>query len=221
MSDHQPDIFIGIPTLDGKLHSECLIGVLEAWGKYPCRIEIERGSFLPKERDTLLAHFLADPSCGYMLCVDSDIEWHAKDLEKLLALNKPFTAGYYRQKFEGGALCVSGPMSRIDDFSTHRARTYQRVGAGFILLTREAAQAMWDHYLKTDSYEDRGETLVGLWQTCGISDWTGPDGVVKRVAEGEDFAFCRRWRQMGGEIYVHADVLLGHVGPKIWRPGER
>ena len=28
----------------------------------------------------------------------------------------------------------------------------------------------------------------------------------------EDYAFCRRWQQMGGKIYADCMTVLGHVG---------
>jgi len=29
----------------------------------------------------------------------------------------------------------------------------------------------------------------------------------------EDFAFCKRWTDMGGEIWADLNSRLGHVGP--------
>ena len=34
---------------------------------------------------------------------------------------------------------------------------------------------------------------------------------------GEDFAWCRRWHNMGGEIWVYPDINFGHRGGKTWR----
>jgi hypothetical protein len=28
----------------------------------------------------------------------------------------------------------------------------------------------------------------------------------------EDYAFCRRWQQMGGKIYADVQATMGHVG---------
>ena len=37
------------------------------------------------------------------------------------------------------------------------------------------------------------------------------DPVSKRYLS-EDYAFCRRWQQMGGEIYIDITATLGHIG---------
>jgi hypothetical protein len=33
----------------------------------------------------------------------------------------------------------------------------------------------------------------------------------------EDFAFCRRWTDIGGEIWADLDSRLDHVGPSVFR----
>jgi hypothetical protein len=35
---------------------------------------------------------------------------------------------------------------------------------------------------------------------------------VNRRYLSEDYAFCRRWQQMGGKIYADVTTVLGHVG---------
>ena len=37
------------------------------------------------------------------------------------------------------------------------------------------------------------------------------DPVSKRYLS-EDYAFCRRWQQLGGKIHAHINTTLGHVG---------
>ncbi len=64
-----------------------------------------------------------------------------------------------------------------------------------------------------ETYLFDDQSFVGLWQTSGSSDLDG-----KVVAEGEDYAFCRRWRALGGTITTRRDVLLGHVGTQTYRP---
>jgi hypothetical protein len=35
---------------------------------------------------------------------------------------------------------------------------------------------------------------------------------------GEDVAFCRRWRAIGGKIWLHAGVILKHIGDHVYVP---
>ena len=33
---------------------------------------------------------------------------------------------------------------------------------------------------------------------------------------GEDYVFCRKWTEMGGDIWVDPELTLGHCGPKTY-----
>jgi hypothetical protein len=33
---------------------------------------------------------------------------------------------------------------------------------------------------------------------------------------GEDFVFCKKFRDIGGKIYVDPDIKLGHIGQKVY-----
>lgn len=49
-----------------------------------------------------------------------------------------------------------------------------------------------------------------LDEYCAIFDcMIDPD---TRRYLSEDYAFCRRWQQMGGKIYADVTAILGHVG---------
>lgn len=207
-----PVIHIGIPLHDGRIHEQCMRGVLEAWNCWPCTLTTVVGSFLPRSRDRIIAEFLDDATATHLLCVDSDMEWHASDLEKLLALETPFTFGGYVGKRPGAPMMASRHVgSRHCDGVT--VDEYERCGAGFVLLRRPVVLEMVGAYQETDSYVDSdGRYLVGLWQTSGRVELDG-----RTVGEGEDYAFCRRWRSLGGRIFTRPDVRLGHVGSATWR----
>jgi hypothetical protein len=34
---------------------------------------------------------------------------------------------------------------------------------------------------------------------------------------GEDYSFCKRWRDMGGRVWVDPTISMGHLGTKIWK----
>jgi hypothetical protein len=34
---------------------------------------------------------------------------------------------------------------------------------------------------------------------------------------GEDYSFCKRWRDMGGQVWVDPSISMGHLGTKIWK----
>lgn len=205
-------VHVGIPSHDGKVHVECMLGVLDAWSTHISNLNVVRGSFLPRSRDRIVSDFLADlASPTHLLCVDADIEWRRADLERLLELRVEFAFGMYVGKDGAGVTMMTSPVEV--ELSGHRVWEVDRCGAGFVLLTRSAVERMAQHYGASDTYRDgQGRHHVGLWQTDGRVE---RDGVM--VAEGEDFAFCRRWRALGGRILTRPDVRLGHVGQHVYR----
>jgi hypothetical protein len=84
-----------------------------------------------------------------------------------------------------------------------------RIPIGFSLIQRGMLEKMVDHYGDALSYEKTslaGEKLV----TPGLFMMT----LKNRVLVDEDYAFCDRWREMGGRLhlYVGPGAPLGHVG---------
>jgi len=83
------------------------------------------------------------------------------------------------------------------------------VPAGFMRVTRAMLEKMIDAYPQTEFYvESMADTKVyGLFE-----DWR--DGNLKY---GEDYSFCRRWREIGGQVWVNPEIKMGHVGFKTFQ----
>ncbi len=210
----QPVICIAIPTRDGVIHVECMAGILQSMARWPCTVSHAQGGVAPHNRDLMTAGFIRERGTTHLLCVDSDVEWSADDLAKLLELDVDFAFGSYTTKRIGGPF-----LRKLQVGSSHRADGYsieewERCAAGFVLLKREAVQRMWDAGAdgELDYVDGNGNELVALWQTPGLVLRDG-----KRVQETDDYAFCRRWRDIGGRIFTRSDVQLGHVGHHVYR----
>jgi len=199
-----PTIFVAIPSIDGKVHMECAAGCMQALIELPgsIRVDGERGSFLPRNRDILTKRFL-DSGCSHMLCLDSDIGWRAKDLQKLLAADKWFVSGVYCKKTEEREI----PAEFSGQTDGDLARCVY-VPGGFLLIARQAIVAMADHY-SSMMYETYQGRVTALWASL-----YEPGGSY----DGEDVAFCRRWTAIGGEIWMHMGVVLKHLGAQVFLP---
>ncbi|GAN68466.1 hypothetical protein [Acetobacter orleanensis] len=97
-------------------------------------------------------------------------------------------------------------------------------GAGFMLITREAIQRMSAFYPETrynrievptqsldaalgrpaEHPDDGGGAPHALFD-CTIDEETG-------AYMSEDFTFCKRWRAMGGEVWLDTSLVLSHSG---------
>lgn len=207
-------VHVGIPTLDGKPHQECVLGLLSAWTLLISGISFVRGPLIGRGRDIITAEFL-EGNATHVLYIDSDMDWRRLDLEQLLELEVPFAFGQYVQKSEARKFNHRGSGKVVRLPSGYEAREYDRCGGGFVLCTRACIQEMIVTYEPELGYSDpaSGRALAGLWWQAGYTE--GPDG--ERVVETEDYAFCRRWRDLGGSIYTRESVQLGHVGSKVYR----
>ena len=47
----------------------------------------------------------------------------------------------------------------------------------------------------------------------------GPDG--GGILWSEDYGFCNRWRELGGEVWCDPEIQLGHIGTKIYQGDVR
>lgn len=201
-----PTVCIVIPTHDGRVHCQTMAGCLQAVIELPGRVRVEKagGSFLPILRDRLTRTFL-DSEASYMLCLDSDIGWASSDLVKLLETEKDMVSGVYTKKqkdreipakqLKGGA--VEGPLLECE-----------YVPGGFLLVSRAAVERMVGAYRDLEYRADVGR-LWGLWYPSFDRE-TGYDG--------EDVAFVRRWRKLGGKVWLHTGVVLSHWGEQCYLP---
>jgi hypothetical protein len=79
---------------------------------------------------------------------------------------------------------------------------------GFMLIKRDVFTKMHERYpelLCNNDHQNRDLDQYYAVFDCMI------DPESKRYLS-EDYAFCRRWQQMGGQIFADCMTVLGHVG---------
>lgn len=183
--------YIATPTHDARVHGVYMQGVLSASHSFPgCDWAICNGTGLMRQRDILVAGFLAG-QCSHLLFVDSDQAWSAADAQKLYETGEDFVGGTYCRKSPARALTAHLLPERKGELiaATH-------VGTGFLLVSRQAVERMIAAYA-ADTYESGGKTYTSLF--------------LQAIDEGtEDLAFCRRWRDIGGKVWMHTGVVLPH-----------
>ena len=88
-------------------------------------------------------------------------------------------------------------------------------GTGFLMIRRGALEAMCARHpelqYKRDHAADDG--AAGDKRFALFESMIADDGTYL----SEDFAFCKRWTDMGGEIWADLRSTLSHVGPMIVR----
>ena len=87
-------------------------------------------------------------------------------------------------------------------------------GTGFLMIRREAVERMCAHYPQLKFKRDHSlDASTASDNRYALFD-TMVDGGGTYLSE--DFAFCKRWTDMGGEIWADLDSKLQHVGPQTF-----
>jgi hypothetical protein len=84
-------------------------------------------------------------------------------------------------------------------------------GTGFLMIRRAALERMCANYPQLRYVRDHStDAAVSSGNRYALFDCViAEDGTYL----SEDFAFCKRWTDMGGEIWADLNSKLTHIGP--------
>jgi glycosyltransferase involved in cell wall biosynthesis len=155
--------------------------------------------YVSHARATMLRKAL-DDKADVIVFIDHDLSWDAEDLLTLINTMGNVVAGTYRFKHEPveymGALLpdIHGqPQERADG-----ALRGHSAPAGFLKITKEAVNKFIGAYPEL-CYSDKFAPSVDLFN----------HGAHEGIWYGEDYSFCRRYREIG-EIVIVPDLNLNH-----------
>jgi len=163
-------------------------------------------SLVTRARNNLMAKMMSNPAATHFMFIDADIRFQPDSILQMLACDKEVIGGLYPKK----ALPVNyvinlKPETKIqgDIF------TVDTTGTGFLLFKRSVYEAMIAKFPETKYVDDVGlgkqfEPMMYSIFDCKIDE--------RGHYLSEDWLFCRRWQELGGEIWAHSKVLLNHVG---------
>lgn len=190
-------------------------------------------ALVSRARSTLVATFMDAPEATHLLFVDADISFEPEQVKRLLDADRDFTAALYPLKLvdwsrlpqrcvEGealeaaglsyvGSLCQGDELRMDNGFATARY-----AGGGFQLVRRAVFERMFAAYpelrfASTHCWPPQpgSDNLYALFESM-----IDPDN---GAYVSEDYAFCRRWRATGGEIWLDMESRLTHTGPQSFQ----
>jgi hypothetical protein len=208
--------------------------VLRATPEIEMSILLRNGdALITRARADLVALFLDNPAATHLLFVDADIGFEPDQVIRLIGCGADMCSGVYpikrtdwnkvRRVIESGwanpaaasldyVLEVEDPQHVVMRGGFIRVRY---AGTGFLMIRRAALEKMCAHYASLRfRREHSNDSLAGsanrfaLFE-CMIEPETG-------VYLSEDFSFCKRWTDIGGEIWADAESRLNHVGPAVF-----
>ena len=186
----------------------------------------ENESLVHRARNVSIGRFMQKTDADYFMFIDADVEFDAQSVLRLLRSGHEVSVAVYPKKVvmwdqaraavENGdernmALLSSSLVANIGATKRSVVNGFVEVldgPTGFMMISREALTKMHEHYPELNCKNDHQNRDFDEY--CALFDCM-IDPESKRYLS-EDYAFCRRWQQMGGKIYADCNTTLGHVG---------
>lgn len=235
--DPRPCVFIATPCYGGMVSCYYMDSVQRMRGQYDIITSLLPNDSLLARARNLLIHKFMQSRATHLLFMDSDISCEPEHLQEMLDFNRDFVGGVYPYKFtswspgaqeraqSGKDPWLEAPLRYIgwpciEDLKKEgRFITGNACGCGFMLLTRACLEKMINAYPETEFIDS------GLTADCKpITAYALFDHIVEdKKYYGEDVIFCRRWKAIGGEIWLDIGRKLTHHGnmPYGGVPGPR
>lgn len=162
-------------------------------------------------RDLFASIVVQDEQFTHLLFVDSDMEFKPASVLRLTEANQDVVGLAYRVRSPEVKFALLLNVDRLD--SRGGLLEPDSIGMGVTLISRAALTRMIESGAVSAEPHDH-EKEHGL--RGPLYDFFFPlkvDG--KRVFE--DYAFCYRWRSIGGKVYAIIDEQVGHIGLTNYR----
>jgi hypothetical protein len=198
---------------------------------------IANESLVTRARNVLVAYFLQS-NFTRLLFIDADIEYQVEDIIKLVYHDRDVVVGAYpkkgvnwqrikdavvdqkEQKHDDRQIAAFGSDYAINFKFVNRDAKQIAIergliklhdaGTGFMMIKRSAIDKLIEAYpeLKYNNDLNIGSELKD--QFYALFD-TMIDPKDRRYLS-EDYTFCRRWQEIGGDIWLDPSISLNHYG---------
>ncbi len=163
--------------------------------------------YISAARATMLRKAL-DAKATVIVFIDHDLSWEPENLLKLIETEGDVVCGTYRfksdkEKYMGEVLGLY-PQVREDG-----CIKMDGIPAGFLKVTRHAINHLMEKY---------PELVYG--EMCYPHFDLFNHGAHLRCWWGEDFAFARRWRDAGGDVWLIPTLNITHHTKEKAYPGN-
>jgi hypothetical protein len=230
----RPFLYVATPCYGGLVNIVFLRSALALQAACEARgigLQVEllaNDALITRARARLAARFLAHPQATHLFFVDADIGFSPETVFRLLDADKGLVGGVaplklldwdkVRAAVQAGAADLMakavGYVVRFlptADSSVQVEGGFARVsyvGNGFMMIQRQTLVRVAEAHPELTA--DLGDVEPGLGRISMVFDTMIEPGTGQHLSE--DYAFCRRWRELGGEIWADVESRLTHVG---------
>jgi hypothetical protein len=230
----QPFLYVATPCHGGQVQIQYLNAVLrleaacEARGVGFHLDLLEDDRVIARARARLAHRFLQHPEATHLLFCDADIAFAPETAFRMLDAGKDLVAGVCPLKrldwekirkmaLAGAPDLQAASLGYVLRFLPNVANAvavedgFAKIayaGTGFMLIRREVVQQVVNSHPELLATLDGGERVAMVFEPT-VEPETGEH-------LSEDYAFCRRWRDLGGEVFGDVGSRFTHVGPAAY-----
>lgn len=186
----------------------------------------ENESLVHRARNVAVGRFMQKTDADIFMFIDADIDFNADSVVRLVKSGHDVSVAVYPKKvvmWDQAKYAVEQGDDRnmamlssslVANIGAHRRSVENGFvelldgPTGFMAITRKAFEKMHEQFPELNCKNDHQNRDFDEY--CAVFDCM-IDPESKRYLS-EDYAFCRRWQQIGGKIYADINTTLGHVG---------
>ena len=194
-------------------------------------------SLVTQARNEAMVQFLSDDSLTHLIWIDADVGFEPDAVFRLLLVDRDVVAGAYPQKrYWQVPPEVSAKLSPVERIAAQLRYPVNgampdgsmlplvvddegllevaEAPAGFMCVKRGVLEKMMTAYPDLKYVPDGPPDPVKEAHCYRFFDVMVEPETNRYLSE--DFAFCRRWRDIGGRVFLDTTARLRHVGMHIF-----
>jgi hypothetical protein len=232
-------LFIATPMYGGQCHGryvQSCLGLLALCGQYGIDVRffyVFNDSLIAKARNNLADQFMQESSASltpstHLLFIDGDIAFDPADVLTLLSLDKDVIGVPYSRKvvnwdaiktairlqpdISDDALrsvsgdCVFNTLPDTNHTAAHNLVEVQEAGTGLMMIKRQVFERMAAAFptskYRSESNADDHRYTHAFFDTA----------IMEGRYFSEDYYFCRKWREIGGQVFICPGMVTRHIG---------
>jgi hypothetical protein len=163
-----------------------------------------------RARNSCAAKFLVGDAT-HLMFVDADIQFEASSIVKLITAEKDIIGAIYPQKVLPPKMVVNTiPDGKVEG----DLMEVGTLGTGFMLIKRTVFEKMIESGVQ--KYHDD----IGLSAEADDNQYDFFNCTIDSQGRylTEDWSFCAKWRELGGEIWIDKSIPLAHMGAHKFLP---
>ena len=226
------NLFIATPCYDGYLTSGYVMALLALQrlliaNQIGYDVCLHSDSLITRARNRMAERFLCQAEFTHLLFIDADISFEPATVLRYLEFDKDLVAGIYPIKklnirdlrrlpvdddraAEAATYTYSSEISMDENVVQDGFARVEYAASGFMLIRRQVLESMASHYPELRYRED----FTG--SGTGDSHAFFNTMIHDRQFLAEDYSFCKRWRDLGGEVWGDVAGRFDHVGRFVY-----